>query len=432
MAKPHTQPVYVVDGTRTPFLKARGKPGPFSAAELAIQSGNALFNRLPLSPTMLDEVIMGSMMPSEDEANIARVIAYRLGCGETMPAWTVQRNCGSGMQALDCAYQAIASGRHACVLAGGTETMSRAPLIWQPDLVRWYSDFARAKTLWAKCQQLGRLSLRSLKPIVALLHGLSDPLVGLNMGSTVELMTGEYGICRERMDRFAVHSHLSAARAQHQGELGGVVPVYDAKGKCYERDDGIRHDSSVDALAALKPYVEKPYGLVTPGNSSQITDGAVTMLLASEAFVKEHQLPVLGVIKDAVWAAGDPTHMGLGPVWSSTKLLQRAELGLSDIDCWEINEAFAGQVLACEHVWKDPDYCKRVLGLDEPMGALPMAQVNVDGGAIAIGHPVGASGARIVLQCLHTMKRQQKKRGVATLCVGGGQGGAMLLESVGV
>lgn len=419
--------VYIIDGTRTPFLKARGKPGPFSASDLAVQAGRELLLRQPFAPTELDEVIMGCIIPSEDEANIARIISLRLGCGKSVPAWTVQRNCGSGMQAIDSAAKDIAMGRANLVLAGGTEAMSRAPLLLNHGMVCWLASLQTSRSLAQRLKTLLQFRPHFLKPIIGLIHGLSDPVVALNMGQTAEILAYRFGITREQMDAFSVRSHQRLAAAQKQG-LSEVVPIYHPKGQIYLLDDGVRLDSNLSSLAKLKPFFDKKFGLVTAGNSSQITDGAAMLLLGSEEAVKRHNLPVLGRLVDTQWAALDPEVMGLGPVYATTPLLQRQKLNLADIDYWEINEAFAAQVLACLAAWQDDAFCQKELGLSSALGVLDQERLNVNGGAVALGHPVGASGARIVLHLLNVLKARQAKRGIATLCIGGGQGGAMLLE----
>jgi acetyl-CoA C-acetyltransferase len=426
-----SEPVYFVDGSRTPFLRARGKRGPFSASDLAVAAGAPLLARQPFAPDALDEVVLGCAMPSVDEANIARVVALRLGCGDRVPAYTVMRNCASAMEALDGAAKDIALGRCDLVLAGGTEAMSRAPLLFQDEFVDWLGGLSAARDPLAKLKAAAKLRPQYLKPVIGLLRGLTDPLVGLNMGQTCELIAHRFGITRAQMDAYAVRSHQALARAYDEGRMGEVEPLYDAAGHVYLEDDGLRRDSSEEKLAKLKPAFDRRIGLVTPGNSSQITDGAALLILASERAVREHALPVIGRLVDVEWAALDPSQMGLGPVHASTPLVQRHSLGLNDVDVWEINEAFAGQVLACLAAWQDADYCRRELGLDAPLGRLDEERLNVDGGAIALGHPVGASGARIVLHALAALRQRDGRRAIATLCIGGGQGGAMLLERVG-
>lgn len=420
--------VFIVDGARTPFLKAAGKPGPFPAADLAVGAARPLLLRQPFEPANFDEVILGCVMPSADEANIARIVALRLGCGKSVPAWTVQRNCASGMQALDCAYGNIATGRSNLVLAGGVESMSHAPVLLSLAMVNWLASWGKAKSFGQKLGALKQLKPAYLKPIIGLLRGLTDPIVGLNMGQTAEILAHRFGISRETMDAYAVESHQRLARAIDEGHLKEVEPLYDTRGNVYQNDDGLRRDSDVEKLGKLKPVFDRDFGRVTAGNSAQVTDGAAMLILASEEAVKQYQLPVLGRIVDSEWSGLEPSQMGLGPAHSMAPILTRNHWQLSDVDYWEINEAFATQVLACIEAWKDNDYCRNELGLECAIGEIDRARLNVDGGGVSIGHPVGASGARIVLHLLHVLERTNSKRGIASLCIGGGQGGAMAVE----
>lgn len=425
-----TRDVYIVDGARTPFLKVRGKPGLLSASDLAVSVGRELLNRQPFTAKDLDEVVIGCVMPSEEEANIGRIIALRLGCGKSVPAWTVQRNCASGMQALDSAMKDIASGRHDLVLAGGTEAMSRAPLLLNQKMTNWMADLNSAKGFAAKAAQFAKLRPSFLVPVIALLKGLTDPTVNLNMGQTAEIVAHHFGISRAQMDAFALESHRRVALAQDNHYFSTVLPLFDKGGNYFTADDGVRRDTSIEKLATLKPIFDKKFGTVTAGNSSQVTDGAALLLLASADAVKKYNLPVLARIVDTQWAGLDPAEMGLGPVYASTALLQKYNLRKDDIDYWEINEAFAAQVLGCLAAWEDKEFCRNELGLTDAFGKINPTRLNVDGGAIALGHPVGASGARIVMRLVEILKRKDAKRGVATICIGGGQGGAMLIENV--
>lgn len=422
--------VYIVDGVRTPFLKAKGKPGPFSASDLAVSAGQELLKRQPFSPKDLDEVVLGCVMPSPDEANIARVVALRLGCGKAVPAWTVQRNCASGMQALDSAVKDIALGRANLVLAGGTEAMSRAPLLYNEGMTNWFAGMAGAKDWKMKLKQVATFKPSYLKPVIALLRGLTDPTVNLSMGQTAELLAYRFNITREQMDQFALESHQRVMQAQEEEHLKEVKPSYATNGSFFALDDGVRHDSSMEKLASLKPFFDKKFGSVTAGNSSQVSDGAALLLLASKEAIKKYNLPVLARIVDTEWAGVDPAEMGLGPVYATNTLMQRQHLEMDNIDYWEINEAFAAQVLACRAAWASDEYCRKNLGRDTALGQIDDARLNVDGGAIALGHPVGASGARIALHLAEVLRRQNAKKGIATICIGGGQGGAMLIENV--
>ena len=422
--------VYIIDGARTPQLKARGKPGPFSAADLAVGCARPLLARQAFSPDDIDEVIMGCVMPSPDEANIARILGLRLECGESVPAYTVQRNCASGLNALDCAAQSIAMRRSDIVLAGGVESMSRAPILWNDAMVNWLSTWARCKTIPQRLQTLSKLRPQFFAPVIALLRGLSDPVVGLSMGQTAENLAYKFGISREQMDEHAVTSHQRLAAAQDNGYLNEIEPIYDVNGLYYTSDDGLRRDSSVEALAKLRPIFDRPFGSVTAGNSSQVTDGASTLILASEQAIKKYNLTPRARIYDCEWAGLQPAEMGLGPVHAITPILKRNKFSFDDIDYWEINEAFSAQVLGCLAAWEDDEYCKNNLGLDAALGSLDQRKLNIDGGGVSIGHPVGASGARIVLHLMNILERTNTKRGIASLCIGGGQGGAMLIERI--
>lgn len=425
------RPVYIVDGSRTPFLKARTGPGPFTPVDLAVQCGRPLLARQPFTPDQIDQVILGCVNVIADEMNPARVAALRLGLGEKVVAFTVQINCGSGMQSIDTAYRYIQHGNADLILAGGAEALSHAPLVWPQDGVRWFAGFGFAKTLGARLAALLKFRPRYLKPIIGLERGLTDPVVDLNMGQTAEVVAHLFGITRLQSDAYAAESHRRLAKAHAEGWLKGEIETaFDSRGKFYDFDDGVRPDSTVETLAKLKPVFERPWGKVTAGNSSQITDGASWVILASEDAVRKHNLKPKAVIVDSHWAALDPSIMGLGPVLSATELLKRHKLGLGDIELWELNEAFAAQVLGCLAAWNDDKFCREVLGLDAAAGMIDHAKLNVDGGAISLGHPVGTSGNRIVLHLVNAMHRLGKKRGIATECIGGGQGGAMLIETV--
>ena len=381
----YARPVYVIDGSRTPFLKAQGRPGPFRASDLAVGAGRPLLARQPFPPERLDEVILGCVSSGPDEANIARVVALRLGCGERVPAWTVQRNCASGMQALDSAAKDIAAGRAELVLAGGAEAMSHHPVLLNPRMVGWLADWNRARGLAARGRQLAALRPYHFQLIIGLLRGLTDPVVGLSIGQTAEQLAWRFHVSREAMDGFALESHRRLAQAQQEQRLEEIEPQYDRQGRLYESDNGLRADSDMQQLARLRPVFDRPVGQVTAGNSAQVSDGAALLLLASPEAAERLDLPILGRILDSHWAALDPAQMGLGPVHAMAGLLAASRLSSAEIDYWEINEAFAAQVLAC--------------------------------------------GARLVLHLLKTLHQRDARRGLASLCIGGGQGGAMLLEA---
>ena len=420
--------VYIVDGARTPFLRARGEPGPFRASDLALAASKQLLLRLSLPLTAIDEVITGCVMPGADEVNIARLLSLRLGLREEIPAWTVQRNCASGMQALDSGVQSIQSGRHHLVLAGGTEAMSYAPLLLSQAMLAWLAQWGRSRTFQGRLAALSHFQPHFLRPVIGILKGLTDPYIGLTMGQTAEMIASRFSIERDQMDHFSQHSHLRLLQAQQEQRLNEIVPLYSSYGQFFTDDDGLRPDSSLEKLARLKPVFEHHGGRVTAGNSAQITDGAAMILLASEAAVDRYQLPVLARIIDTHWCGLSPEEMGLGPAHAMSALMQKRRLKIGDVDYWEINEAFAAQVLAVKAAWESDKYCKTHLHRKGAIGTIPADRLNIDGGSIAIGHPVGASGARIVLHLAKILQRTGAKTGMASLCIGGGQGGAMLIQ----
>ncbi|MGA1810679.1 acetyl-CoA C-acetyltransferase [Sphingobium sp. WW5] len=425
-----SRPVYIVDGARTPFLKARGGPGPFTPVDLAVQCGRSLLLRQKFAPTDFDQVILGCVNVIADEANPARVAALRLGCGTQTTAFTVQINCGSGMQSMDTAYRYIADGGSDLILAGGAEALSHAPLVFRQDAVQWFAAMQGDKNSpLASLKAASGFRPDFLKPIIGLERGLTDPITDLGMGQTAEILAHLFSISRANADAYAVESHKRLARAQAEGWLEGeLVPAFARDGTVYSQDDGVRPDSSTEKLATLKPVFERPYGKVTAGNSSQISDGACWTILASQEAVERHGLMPRARIIDSQWSAIDPAIMGLGPVLASTALLKRNGHALADIDLWELNEAFAAQVLACLAAWEDEDFCRTILGLEGVAGRIDPSRLNVDGGAISLGHPVGTSGTRIALHLVQAMERLGLRRGIATECIGGGQGGAMLIE----
>src|SRR5246500_5071323 len=369
------RPVFIVDGARTPFLKARTGPGPFTPVDLAVQCGRPLLARQPFAPVDFDQVILGCVNVIADEMNPARVAALRLGMGESMVAFTVQINCGSGMQSIDTAYRYIREGASDMILAGGTEALSYAPLVWPDAGVRWFAGLATAKGVGAKIMALLNARPKYFKPIIGLERGLTDPITELNMGQTAEVVGHLFGITREQSDAYAAESHRRTAhRAAERFFKGEVETAFSRDGKFYDHDDGVRPDSTPESLAKLKPVFERPWGQVTAGNSSQITDGASWVILASEDAVAKYGLAPKAAIIDSRWSALDPSIMGLGPVLSATELLKRNSLTLQEVETWELNEAFATQVLGCLAAWNDETFCKEILGLPRAAGRIDQAK----------------------------------------------------------
>ena len=423
--------VVVVAGARTPFVKADGILSRVSAVELGRTVVREVIERAELDPGAIDEVIVGNIAGPADAANVARVISLMAKIPRHVPAFTVNRNCASGLESVVEAAYRIRSGDADLVIAGAVESMSNIPFVLDRDAQEVWTRIARAKGLLGRARHLLRFRPRHFKPVAGLMLGLTDPVSGLNMGQTAEILAREFGVGREQQDSFALRSHQRAAAAWSEGRMEAEVvpvPIPPAYLQAAERDDGIREQQSIDALGRLRPVFDKHHGTVTAGNASQITDGAAALVLASGRRVREAGLPVLGRVRSWGFAGCDPARMGLGPVLATPLALRRAGISsLEALDLVEINEAFAAQVLACFKAFASREFCEAQLG-SGPLGTLDPDRVNVNGGAIALGHPVGASGGRLVLTLLHEMRRREASLGLATLCVGGGQGAAMVLE----
>jgi acetyl-CoA C-acetyltransferase/acetyl-CoA acyltransferase len=423
--------VVVVSGVRTPFVKAGTLLRNVPAVELGRIVVREAIERAEIDVAEVDEVIVGNIAGPPDAANLARVIALMAKLPQHVPAFTVGRNCASGLECLvDGAYR-IQAGHADIVVAGAVESMSRIPMLFGDEAQDVVTDLARSRSVLAKLRVASRLRPRHLRPRIGLQLGLTDPISELNMGQTAEVLAREYGISREEQDAFALRSHRLAAAAWSEGRMEGEVvpvPIHPAYEQAATRDNGIREDQTPEALARLRPAFDRRYGSVTAGNSSQITDGAAALVLASARRARELGLAVLGRVRSWGFAGCDPARMGLGPVLATPVALRRAGgLAMDRMDLVELNEAFAAQVLACFKAFGSRRFCEEHLG-SGPVGAPDPERVNVNGGAIALGHPVGASGARLALTLLREMQRRNAALGLATLCVGGGQGAAMVFE----
>ena len=418
----------VLAGCRTPQAKAFGKLAEASAVELGVAVVHATSKRASITAEQLDEVIFGNVAGPPDAANVARVIALAAGVPHDRIAHTVSRNRASGMEAIVSSWQAIEEGRAGLIMAGGTESMSKIPLLVRESTKRKLLHLARAKSWSARLKELLSFRTQDLRPIAGVELGLTDPASGMNMGQTAELLAEEFSISREEQDAFALESHRKAVDATKRSFLSGEIAAIQVAGQDVKFDVGPRAEQSIEQLAKLRPFF-KMGGTVTPGNSCPLTDGATALLLTSEADAQHRDEPPLGFVTDYAIAGCDPRRMGLGPVFATARLMQQTGLQLSDFDLVEINEAFAAQVLACLQAFESPGFAREHLHRDSPLGTVAMEKLNVNGGAIALGHPVGATGARLVLTLLRALRERGLKRGLATLCVGGGQGVAMLLET---
>ncbi|HKB92075.1 MAG TPA: thiolase family protein [Opitutaceae bacterium] len=423
--------VYIVEGVRTPFCKVGTAFAGVDAVDLGRAAAAAVLARSGLDPAQIDEVIFGCVGQPIDAANISRVIALRAGVPARVPAITVHRNCASGFEAVTQAAQKIAAGQGDIFLVGGTESMSHYPLVYTDEAARKFGGLAKAKTSIQKLGCLLRFRPSDFRPRISLQLGLTDPVCGLNMGQTAELLARDWRISREEQDQFALRSHQRAAAARNRltEEIWPVYPRGSREPLVVAADNGVRDNQTLESLAKLRPIFEKRGGTVTAGNASQITDGAVALLVMSEAALKRTKLLPLGRLVDYAYTGCEPARMGLGPVYAIARAEQRSGLSLKDADFIEINEAFAAQVIACRAAAASADFGRLHLSRVGALGEIPLEILNVNGGSIALGHPVGATGARLVLTALIELRRRQGRRALVSLCVGGGQGGALWLES---
>jgi acetyl-CoA C-acetyltransferase/acetyl-CoA acyltransferase len=424
------KPLYIIAATRTPFTRAGSSLASLDAVELGRAAVSSLLARSGIDPNDVDETIFGCVGQPAHAQNIARVIALRSGLPESRPAMTVHRNCASGLEALTTAHAKMSAGQGDVFVVGGTESMSNMPLYFSRGAAEKFAGLGKARGFMEKAGAAMAFRPADFAPVIGLRLGLTDPVVEMNMGETAELLAREFEISREEQDEFALNSHRKAvaADAALQAEVSPIyvlgreiVPVL--------ADNGMRPDSSLEKLGRLKPLFAREGGTVTAGNSSQVTDGAAALLVAGEEAVKRHGWQPLGMLTNYVYTGCDPRRMGLGPVRAIDLLLHRSGRQLDDLDVIEINEAFAAQVLAVRQCLKNPASARRA-GLEQPLGDLREDQLNPRGGSIALGHPVGATGARLVLTALEQLRQSGGRRALVSLCIGGGQGGAALLERV--
>lgn len=439
--------VVLVDGVRTPFAKAGTKLKKVHPADLGKVALKQLIAQTNLDVNSVDEVIIGNTGNPVDAVNISRVVALNAGVPLSTSAYTVHRNCASALESISNGFEKIKSGTMDVVLAGGTEVMSQMPTLMPPKFQDIFDKLFAAKgpkqalpLLWqlfkADVKQIKALLGGNMKdehfPLISVMLGLTDPFVGINMGQTAELLAKEWGLSREQQDAFALRSHQLAVAAAKEGRMAQeMTPVYLAPEykEVITQDIGPRDGQTIEALAKLKPFFDKATGTITAGNSCPVTDGAAMVLLMSREKAEAQGYKPLARIRSYGFAGLEPERMGLGPVYSTPVALKRAGLSMKDIGLVELNEAFAAQVMACQKAFDSDTFAKEKLGLSSKLGEIRDDILNVNGGALALGHPVGATGTRIVLTLAKEMKRRNTQFGLATLCIGGGQGGAMILEN---
>jgi acetyl-CoA acetyltransferase family protein len=422
--------IAILEGIRTPFAKAYGPLAAIPAHQLGVLASRALFQKVQVRPEQIDQVIFGNVVLPAEAANIARVIALLAGVPEDRIAHTVQRNCASGMEAITTAAQLIQLGEAKTILAGGTESMSQIPLLYNSEATALFLQLNRARGWWQRLRTLLEFRPRHFRPLPAVKLGLTDVVSGMIMGETAEVLAEEFQVSRRAQDEFALESHQKAVAAQKRCVLAEeIVPIStDLVGQEIKQDVGPRADQSLEALAKLKPYF-KEGGSVTVGNSCPLTDGAAAVLVMPGEAVRAEGGQPLGYLRAFTYAGCDPRRMGLGPAFATSKLLERTGMKLHDFDLVEMNEAFAAQIIANEKAFASDQFAREQLGRKEALGVIDRTRLNVNGGAIALGHPVGATGTRLVITLLKELRRRSLHRGLATLCVGGGQGAALLLET---
>ena len=424
--------VAILDGLRTPLCKAGGVLGSVPADDLGAIVVKELLARTGIDPAEVSEVVFGNVAQPPHAANIARVIALKAGLPHSLVCYTVHHNCASGIQSLTTAATHIQAGHADLVIAGGTESMSQIPLLVGPKMTALLVKLMRARSVPQKLLVLATFRPSWLKPVVALQLGLTDPICGLNMGETAEVLAREFSVSRTAQDAFSLTSHEKATAAADSGRFGqeivGVIgpPAWD---HAQTNDDGPRPEQSMEALTKLRPYFDRDAGTVTAGNSCSITDGAAGLVLASEDKAKQLGIEPLGYVGDWTYAALQGRRMGLGPVYATAKLLAQSGRRMRDFDIVELNEAFAAQVIANQRAFASDAFARDHLDLPQALGEIDPARLNVNGGAIALGHPVGATGTRLVLTVLRELRRRGERQGLATLCVGGGQGAAVTVEA---
>ena len=413
---------FILNGARTPFARMGTDFMRVSAVDLGRAAAVEAMARSGIEPSAVDQSIFGNIATPVDAANIARIIALRAGVPKEKPAHSVSRNCASGIESVVEAARLVAIGEADVVLAGGVENMTQIPFLYRDSVKGVFAKAGMAKTAGQRLGALSGMPWKDLlNPVIGLKEGLNDPACDLGMGDTAEILAKEGHLTREEQDHFALRSHQRAteARAKLAAEIV-PVPVPPDYDRVLTFDNGVRENQTMEALAKLKPVFDRKYGTVTPGNASQITDGGAAVVVASEDFVVRHGLKPIGRVESWGFAGLEPERMGLGPARSTPIALKKAGLSMKDIGLVEMNEAFAAQVLAN----------LREFAASKELGEISMDILNVNGGAIALGHPVGCTGTRLILTLLLEMQRRKVRHGLATLCVGGGQGASVILEAV--
>ncbi|HYD40829.1 MAG TPA: acetyl-CoA C-acyltransferase FadI [Anaeromyxobacter sp.] len=419
----------VVDGLRTPFVKAGTDFRDLGAVDLGALVVNELVARNHLAPREVDTVIFGQVIPSTTVTFIGREMVLRSQLPRSVPGHTVARACATSIQATADGVDQIALGHSDCAIVGGAESLSDAPIFATRKLAQSLVELSKARTLAERFRLVSRLRLKDLTPVPP---ALTEPTTGLTMGQSAEKMAQVNGIPRAAQDAFAMASHHRAAAAWESGKFGedvmhvAVPPRYE---KVSARDNVVRKDTTLEALSQLRPVFDRKYGTITAGNASPLTDGAAALLLMSEEKAKALGVTPLGYVRSYAFAALDPNDQLLqGPAYAAPRALDRARLGLADMDLVDMHEAFAAQVLSNLQAFGSKAFAEKELGRPAPLGEVDPEKLNVNGGSIALGHPFAATGARMILQTLRELGRRRKQYALLTVCAAGALGAAMVLE----
>lgn len=417
--------VAIAGSQRIPFVRSFKEYARTTNKEMLTATVEALVSKYQLSGKRLGDVALGAVMTSSIEWNLAREVVLGSRLDPHTPAFNVQRACGTSLETVNLIALKIASGQIAAGIAGGSDTNSDLPIMLQRKLAWKLIDINQARSTGERLRRFLRIRPSDLKPAYP---GIVEPRTGLSMGQHTEKMVKEWQITQAEQDALALESHKKAAAAYEEGFYDDLVIPF----KGVKRDGIVRKDTTLEKLAKLKPAFDKSgSGTLTAGNSTALTDGAGGVLLTSEAFAMEHQLPVQAFFIDAEVAAVDFVQgagLLMAPTLAVARLLRRNNLSLQDFDFYEIHEAFAGQVLCTLKAWESETYCREVLQSEKALGSIDRSRMNVKGGSVAIGHPFGATGARIVGTLAKLLERKGSGRGLISICTGGGMGVAAILE----
>ncbi len=421
--------VAIVDGCRIPFVKSGTHYRDMDVVDMAGVTAAELVTRSGVAPDEIDLSIFGVVIQSVKAPNLGREVVFRASLPSTIPGTTVNLACASSNRAITSGAEAILTGQVDVVLAGGAESLSNVPILFSKSASRKLLAFSKARTAGQRLSVISKVRPRDLVPVA---QAIAEYTTGMSMGQAAEKMAKENGISRRSQDEIALLSHQRAAAATADGRFDRqIVTTFPQPGhdQAVFRDTGVRDDSSMEALSSLKPVFDRRYGTLTAGNSSPLTDGASAVLLMSEERTRDLGLEPLGYLRSFAYASLDPASQLLqGPAYAAPMAMEKAGLGLNDLDLIEMHEAFAAQILSNMKAFASPRFARDELGKSRPLGEVDLDKFNVNGGSIAIGHPFGATGARVTMQLLYELQRRQQNLGLLTVCAAGGVGFAMVVE----